>query len=376
MTSVITNKELNNKALSSNISPLARKFVYIDNSDYYQKIETDTFKKNVKYGEIPSNVVNKDKIKSTISTAKTVLNLTSNIVTITGQKEDFEPFLKTSTGTLLATEGVIKLTDVNKENNKVKNIMSSMSTVANGVATVLSVVNIPEAEFIGFAGKALGVGVEQQNLTENINKKNSRGIVGSAVGIVKGAWGLTLSGAKVTTLSATIGNKLGKVSTSTLEKVSTKASKITKFADKVAVPFAITGSALSYWDWQISRDKYKSKEAEKIEEIENNPNNIDKIRKLEKEAKSFKTDSIVKGISFGLSVISSTALTVSIVFPLSAPVSKPIALLGSIASSLTSSFDTQEKRDSVEKLYKKSLSYHDKLVNFFDRIIFAPKYIN
>jgi len=374
MTSITVDNNVNIKSING-LNPLAYKLVYQDNISKQQTIKNDEFKQNIKSGEIPSNIINnKDKIKSTISTAKTVLNLTSGLVTITGQKEDFDSFLKTTNGTLSATEGVIKLTEANQEENKTKTVMSSISSVASGIATVLNVVNIPEAEFIGFTGKAFGVGVEQQNLTENIQKNNSRGIVGASVGIIKGAWGLTLSGAKVATLGANLGNKIGKVSIETVQKVSTNATEITKLADKIAVPFAIAGSALSYWDWQISRDKYKSKEVEKIEELENNPSNFDKINNLEKEAKSLKLDATVRGISFGLSAISSTALTASVLFPVSAPIAGPIAVAGAFASSLASVFDTQVKRDNISNLYNKSLKYHDKIVYTLDKIIFAPKY--
>lgn len=381
MTDIRVNNELNTKAVGG-LSPLAKKFVYTDNLPNAQTIKSDAFKQNVKSGEIPTNIVdnkdsdNKEKIKTTISTAKTVLSVTSSIMSVTGQKEDFERFIKTTDGTLSATEGVINLTESVGEENKTKTVMNSISSVAGGIATVLSVVNRPEAEFISFTGKVFGVGVEQQNLSENIDKNNTRGIAGSVVGMVKGAWGLTLSGAKVATLGASMGNKFGKVSTATLEKVSTNATKITKFADKVAIPFAIAGSALSYWDWQISRDKYKSKEVEKIEEMENNPNNISKINKLEKESKSLKIDSNVRGISFGLSAVSSTALAASIIFPLSAPVATPIAVAGAFASSIVSAFDEQGKRDTMNNLYNTSLNYHNKLVSSLDKIIFAPKYKN
>jgi hypothetical protein len=381
MTDIRVINELNTKAVDG-LSPLAKKFVYTDNLPYGQTIKNDEFKQNIKSGEIPTNITNnkdfdnKEKIKSTISTAKTVLSITSSIITVTGQKEDFESIIKTTDGTLSATQGVINLTESVGKENKTKTVMNSISSVAGGIATVLSAANIPEAEFINFTGKALGVGVEQQNLSENIEKNNTRGIAGSVVGIVRGAWGLTLSGAKVVTLAAGIGNKFGKVSTATLQKVSTNATKITKFADKVAVPFAIAGSALSYWDWQISRDKYKSKEVEKIEEMESNPNNILKINKLEKESKSLKIDSNVRGISFALSAVSSTALAASVIFPVSAPVARPIAVAGALASSIVSAFDKQSKRDTMNNLYNKSLNYHNKLVTFLDKIIFAPKYKN
>ncbi|GIW21986.1 MAG: hypothetical protein KatS3mg068_0993 [Candidatus Sericytochromatia bacterium] len=374
MTNIAVNNTVNNKSING-LSPLAQKFIYVDSSYHKNYIKNDNFKQNIKVGDIPSSIIdNKDKIKKTISTAKTVLSVTSSIVNVTDQKEDFKPFLETTSGTLSATEGVIKLTEVKEEENKTKSVLNSVSSVVNGIATVLSVANIPEAEFISFTGKAFDVGVEQQNLTENIKKNNARGIVGSAVGIVRGAWGLTLSGAKVATLGASIGNKFGKVSIETVQKVSSSATKITKLADKIAIPFAIAGTALSYWDWQIARDKYKSKEVERLEELENNPNNLEKLNKLEKEVKSLKIDSTIRGISFGLSAISSTALATSIIFPVSAPVTGPIAVAGSLASSLTSALDNENKRNNINNLYKTSIKYHDKIVSILDKIIFAPKY--
>lgn len=355
-------------------------------------------KSNTSFGEIPkeSNVklyesnssstpskkdVSKDMYKA-INTTKTIISITDNLAKFADQHETYAPILGTSDGALSASKAILDLKNVKESENTTKTIISSVSGVAGGVGTVLGAVNIPEAEFLHLTSKVLGLGVEQQNLTENIQKNDPRGIVGTSVGMVKGLWGTVLSGAKAAKVAANLGNKFGKVSVATVGKISDKATAISKFADKIAIPFAIAGTGLSLWDWRISEDKAD----EKATQLSRNETKIIKdngfVKVLQKhqyskkeqeirlkESETLRTNANLKGISFGISAISTVALITSVAFPPAAAIAGPVAIGGNIAASVVNALSSEQTRETVKTTYKKVAT---KYTEFLDGLYDLP----
>jgi hypothetical protein len=278
---------------------------------------------------------------------------------------------------LTLSKGLIDLKASESEGIQSKAVMSSISQVANGVGSVLTAVNIPEAEFLVLTGKLAGIGAEQQNFSEQFNKKDTRGIVGTTVSLSKGAWGAVVSGVNVAKLSANFGLKIGVVNAVTVGKITTTATKISKLADKIALPFAVAGTGLSFWDWHKSSGKIDSKKQElliaSIERIESSPHKKSLESKKEKDLKKeigvLKTNSNIMGISFGLSAISTTALISSVVFPQTAYITEPLAVGGTIATSVIGTLADDKTRDSLKNTYEKVKEKYNYYLNKIDGLI-------
>lgn len=327
-------------------------------------------------------------INKTITTTKTIVDLTGHIVKLTGH-EEFAPIITSSQAALTASEGLVKLNEIKKEKNpqvkqnETKEVMSAVSSVATGVGTFLELANLPQAEIFKLTGKVSSLGVAQQDLNDNIKKNNVRGVVGTSVELTKGVWGVVISGVKTAKVGVEIGAKLGKVSPVTVAKVTSGANKVSSLADKVAIPFAVAGSVLSFWDWQNTIEKGNDKKEALEKYRKENPILIDSktFKKIEsKEEKELiksveisKVNSALMGLSFGASLASTVALASSIVFPAYAPITGKIAFVGSIGSSVLGTLSDQDKRESAIKLYHKGIEKYDEFEQKVDDIIFFAK---
>lgn len=340
-----------------------------------------------------SDNTNKDserlkQINKTITTTKTIVDLTGHIVKLTGH-EEFAPIITSSQAALTASEGLVKLNEIKKEKNpqekqnETKEVMSAVSSVATGVGTFLELANIPQAEIFKLTGKVSSLGVAQQDLNDNIKKNNVRGVVGTSVELTKGVWGVVISGVKTAKVGVEIGAKLGKVSPVTVAKVTSGANKVSSLADKVAIPFAVAGSVLSFWDWQNTIEKGNDKKEALEKYRKENPILIDSktFKKIEtkeekeliKSVESSKVNSALMGLSFGASLASTVALASSIVFPAYAPITGKIAFVGSIGSSVLGTLSDEDKRESAIKLYHKGIEKYDEFEQKVDDIIFFAK---
>jgi ribosomal protein L39E len=370
---------------TSDTVPNSKVLFYISEENQNTSIELLDDNKNTSIIEEKKVVENSKKLKTdtayqAINKTQTAVTVAETIAKLTNQ-DGFGDLIKSSSGVLTASKALIELDNVDESENKTKTVMSSLSQVANGVGTVLSVVNVPEAQFLTFTGKVLGLGVEQQDLNENIKKKDARGIVGTSVSLAKGSWGTVVSGLEAAKLATSLGHKAGIVSVATVGKVATTTTKISKFADKVAVPFAVAGTALNLWDLKNDYDKVKSKKQE-LAIVKNENNEIpQRIRmktssneeKLEKELNSLETNMTFRGISFGLSAISTTALIVSVAYPPASSVANIVTLGGNIASGIAGTLSTQEKRDSALNAYEGIKTKYDGFLAKVDHFVFALK---
>lgn len=323
-----------------------------------------------------------------IDKTQNIIKAANIIVKMTDQK-GYANLLDSSEAVLNASKGIIDLNTVKQSENKTKTVMNSISQVAGGVGTLLSVVDVPEAQFLTLTGKVIGLGVEQQDLSEKIKNKDARGVVGTSVSMAKGAWGTVVSGLSAARLLATIGHKSNVVSIKTVEKVTSKSEQISKVAGKVAIPFAVAGTALTAWDLKNDYDKVQSKKAEieanKFKNIEISVNNKVIKRKadetetetkpedLEKELDVLQTNTALRGASFGLSVISTSALIVSVAYPPAAGVSKVVALGGSITASITNTLASEEKRNTIVNAYESIKENYDKVLAKADDLVFGSK---
>lgn len=321
-----------------------------------------------------------------IEKTQTAISLAGTVLKITNQ-EGFSDLLESSSAVLSASKGVIDLDNVSKSENKTKTVMNSISKVTGGVATVLNVVDIPEAQFLTFTSKVVGLGVEQQDLNDNIKKKDARGIAGTSVSMAKGAWGTIVSGLEAAKLSATLGQKVGIIKPQTVVSITNSASKISNLAGKVAIPFAVAGTGLTIWDLKKDFDKVQDKESE-IANLENevteekiDPNFIksetedtnEKKSQLVKELHILKTNTQFRALSASLSVISTSALIASVAFPSVAKITGIIAVGGSITSSVAGTLSTEEKRKSAMGIYKTVKDNYGYVLSAADKLIFGSK---
>lgn len=352
---------------------------------FYISEETEKAVESEKALSNPVNNVKKvktDTAYKAIEKTQKAISIVNTIADITAES-GYSDLLKSSRGVLDATKGIIQLDNAKSSKNTTKEVMNSISDVANGVGTVLDVVDIPEAQFLTFTGKVLKIGVEQQDLTDNIEKKDARGIVGNSVSIVKGAWGTVVSGLEAGKLAASLGQKAGFVEAATVVKVSNTATKISKVADKVAIPFSVAGTALNVWDLKNAHDKVEAKKVEietaKTEEAELPKNSKDyktkeaEIKKLEKELDTLETNMTFRGVSSGLSAISTTALIVSVAYPPMAKVSNVVALVGNITSGVAGTLSNDEKRVSALKAYETVKDKYDGFLAKIDKFVFCLK---
>jgi hypothetical protein len=314
-----------------------------------------------------------EKINDTIKTTNAIISLTNNLADIT-EHHEFDGLLNSSAGALTATKGLVSLNEADSETNKTKVVMSSISQVASGVGTVLNAVNIPEAEFLLFTGKLAGLGAEQQNLEEQIEKKDSRGIAGTTVSLAKGAWGSVVSGVNVAKLAANTGLKIGIVKPATVGKITTAATKVAKVADKIAIPFAVAGTGLSFWDTHKSINKAENKLEElKLatqERVENTYKNkvlkrqpeSPKEKALKRELETLRQNSRIMELSSAVSAVSTIALIANVALPATAAVAGPVALGGSIAASLISSLADHKTRTAVINACSTAIKKYDHFV--------------
>lgn len=356
-----------------------------DHSQEETVVETENNNESDTQTDIQNNPEeNKDFKRETaykaIDKTQKVIDVASTIAKLTNQ-EGFDDLINSSSGVLSASKALIELDNANKSENKTKKVMSSLSDVANGVGTVLDVIDIPEAEFVKFTGKVLGLGAEQQALTEKIEKKDVRGIAGSSVSMVKGAWGTVVSGLEVAKLATSFGHKSGMVGIETVSKVTNMSTKISKFADKVAIPFAVAGSALNVWDLKNTYDKLDSKKQELVKLREENLEIPEVIRlpktseeeKLEKEIDTATTNMTFRTISASTSLISTTSLIVSVAYPPASSVTKVITIGGSIISSVTGTLSNEKKRESIYNAYSDIKGKYNEVLSKIDNVVFSLK---
>lgn len=352
-----------------------------------KQIEFKEPENDVPSGKELQNRKKAEEIYKTINDTKTLISISGQLAKIINNDEVSDIF-DSSDGALSAYSGIVELkkadskseqNDVPSSNTKV--IMSSISQVANGVGTVLNVANIPEAEFLMLTGKLAGLGAEQQNLSEQINKKDPRGIIGTTVSLAKGTWGTVVSSVNAAKITANLGAKIDLVSTATVGKISVTATKISKVADKIAIPFAIAGTGLSLWDWHKSSEKINAKKQElllaTIERIENSSQK--KILKRSTESKKeieiekkigiLKTNSRIMGLSFGVSAISTTALIASVALPSTRYITEPLALGSSIAASVIGTLADDKSRASIKSTYEMVKNKYNTFVNKIDSLL-------
>lgn len=343
-----------------------------------QNLVEDIPEESVVENQVISNK-KEDLVYKTITKTQTAVTVAETIANLTGQ-ENIKNIVKSSSGVLTASKALIDLDKANESENSTKTVISSLSSVASGVGTVLSVVDIPEAQFLTFTGKVLNLGVEQQDLNENIKKKDARGIVGTSVSMVKGGWGVVVSGLETAKLASSLGNKAGIVSTATVGKITTTSAKISKVADKIAIPFAVAGTALNAWDLKNDYDKVQTKKKE-IEKLKKENEEIPEIIRMEtpeeeqlnKELKTLNTNMTFRGVSFGLSAISTAALIVSVAYPPASSVANVITLGGNIASGIAGTLSKEDKRESALNIYENVKDKYDKFESKVDKFIFAFK---
>lgn len=369
---------------SSEVVPGDNISLYIDSENILQEESLETITDSEVVANNPVKTQEKDFKKDTaykaIAQTQTAITVASTIAKLTNQ-DGFSALINSSSGVLTASKALIELDNAKTSENKTKTVISSLSQVANGVGTVLKVVDIPEAQFLTFTGSVLGLGVEQQDLSEKIEKKDARGIAGSSVSIAKGTWGAVLSGAEAAKLAVSLGHKSGVVSIETVGKVSTTASKISRTADKVAIPFAVAGSALNIWDLKNEYDKLASKKQELQKAREENLEIPEVIRmtksydeeNLEKEVNTAKTNMAFRGVSAGLSLISTASLIVSVAYPPASSITKVITVGGSIASGLAGTFSDENKRETVINTYDTIKNKYNKLLAKIDNFVFSSK---
>ncbi len=357
-----------------------------NNTENTSKKNTTTPEDKVK---VDPKAQKREQAYKAINNTQTAISIASTVLKATNQK-GYSELIESSSAVLDASKGVIDLDNVSKSENKTKTVMSSISQVAGGVGTVLNIINIPEAEFLTFTGKVAGLGAEQQNLSENIKKKDARAIVGTSVSMVKGSWGVVVSGLETAKLVASLGQKVGIVKVETITSLTTSAAKISKVADKVAIPFAIAGTALNVWDLKNEYGKLQTKKLE-IKNV-NNPETIttetykdsktvkskdnkvesldEKKERLNKELKVLDTNTKFRALSTGLSIISTTALIASLAYPSFSKLTGIVAVGGSITSSIAGTLSKKEKRDSFEALYQ-SIKKNSKYA-----VVIADSYIS
>lgn len=364
-------------------------------SDLYKNLSIQkgeiTADKNIKITEnTKSENKRLNEINKTINTTKTIVTFTGHLAKLTGHDE-FSTIITSSQAALTASEGIVKFNELKKDSlnndidstNETKEVMSAVSSVATGVGTFLELANLPQAEIFKLTGKVSSLGVAQQDLNDNIKKNNVRGVVGTSVELTKGVWGVVISGVKTAKVGVEIGAKLGKVNPATVAKVTSSANKVSNFADKIAIPFAVAGSVLSFWDWQNTIEKGNENKEALAKYRKEHPILIDsktfkKIetkeeKELEKKASASTVNSALMGLSFGASVVSTVALASTVVFPAYAPITGKLAFVGSIGSSVLGTLSDENKRESAVKLYHTGLKKYDEFEQKVDDIIFFAK---
>jgi hypothetical protein len=265
-----------------------------------------------------------------------------------------------SDGVLAATRGLIGLAHAKTSENRTRTIFSSVSNLAGGVGTLLMALDIPEAEFFTFPAKLIGVGLDRQDLGDNIRKKDTRGIVGTSVSISKSVWGAVVSGAKVTKAGATLGEQFGLVSHETVGNISETVTKFANITDKIAIPFAVIGTGLSLWDWRQAAGKANKKEAElknlfagtafSAGETKLSGNDLlNQQTENQKELKTLKINSNLLGFSFAASAISTSALIATVASPSIAVIMGPVSVTSSIISSVLSILADDKTRDNINQ---------------------------
>lgn len=286
-------------------------------------------------------------------TARVVTNIdnTRNILDYVSQfstEEKYSKITSSSDGVLSASRGIINLTTLKFSENKPKTLSGSIANLAGGIGSLLKAAEIPEADFLFFTGKIIGLNVERLDLRDNIQKKDDRGIAGSVVSTSKSVWGAVVSGVNVAKTAVTLGATFELVSSETYGKVTTFATKVGKIADKIAIPFAIAGTGLAFWDWRKAVNKTDKKELE-ITNSMFNSKNIAETNNLQNEFNTLKTNSNFMALSFAASALSTTALIASVAMPSTAIITGPVTVAFGLVSSLMSILADDKIRGSFKR---------------------------
>lgn len=191
----------------------------------------------------------------------------------------------------------------------------------------------------------------KQKFTESLHEKNYLALTTTSLSSIKDSWGTLVSGVKLVEITADAGANYGLVSSKTSGFIGKHASKISLTARKISIPFAIVGTGVSGVDFvkeasKISDRKELLKGLESMKE--NSTYNKQAIAKAEKKVKAdirvIKTNAAIKGASFALSAVSTSALIMSVKNPQKAKTYVAISLVSSVASAVTSVFAEADYR--------------------------------
>jgi hypothetical protein len=285
-----------------------------------------------------------DDLYRSIDNTRTVLDEASKI----SSQKIYSKTLSSSDGVLATSRGIIGLTSLKTAEDKPRTISSSIANLVGGIGTLLKSADIPEAEFLSFTGKLIGLNVERIDLRDNIKKNDARSIAGSIVSSSKSVWGAVVSGVNVAKIGATFGATFELISSETYGAVTGVATKVGNIASKIALPFAVAGTGLIFWDWRQAVNKANSKEQEINNLLSKSINNSKPDLNLFSEFKTLQENSHYLGLSFAASAISTAALITSVAVPSTAIITAPLTIAGSIVSSLLTLLADDKNRESYK----------------------------
>lgn len=213
--------------------------------------------------------------------------------------------------------------------------------------SLLSAVDIPIITApVKLASDFVSMDKSTETFAKNIQEKNYLNLATSSVSSVKDSWGTLISGAKFVEVVADAGANYGFLPSKASAVIGKQVSKFSTTASKISLPFAVLGIALSGVDFakEVSKVSDRKKLLKDIQSVKSESSIrhrgtlIQAEDKVKNDIKVIKVNAGIKGTSFALSAISTSALIMSVKNPQKAKTYLTISVVSSIASGVTSVF--------------------------------------
>lgn len=230
-------------------------------------------------------------------------------------------------------------------------------------SSILSAINVPEAEPLKLTLNVLTTGAKKKELKKDIEEKDIEGITTNLINVSKSYWGSIISGAKLADFVSQTSMEIGFVSVSTVANVGKVTGTVSKVANKLALPFSIVGTGLTIWDFKKEKESLTDKKLELKNFNENKGKTAAKEvigrehqnyqeRKLNKEISAKEVNLTLKGVGGCLSGISTYALISSVANPSKALMTTPVSLVTGVAGSITLALANENVREILNKKMK------------------------
>lgn len=229
-------------------------------------------------------------------------------------------------------------------------------------STVLSPVNAPIVAPVKAVLNTISTGNTAEDLVKSVNEGNYLDVTTNSVNSVKNSWSTAVSVSTALEVTAEAAAKYKLLSATKGVAIGTKLKDFKLVANKVALPFAVIGTAIS----GISAFKEGKKISDrkdlltKLEHIDKKggvaQKDIDSAKqKVKDDISKLKVNTSLKATSFTLSAISTTALIVAVRNPAKAKTAMTVSIAASLAGGIASAFSDAEYRKITSNFVSKKL---------------------